>query len=421
MLDLLTTRHESHLRALRFYELEPFWDHQAIFPRTLTSLECRSVNEGEGLSKMMLANRHTLTTLGLGQERQLVEQYQQSRIGFLEEIPQPLECFSMTIQLHILPHLRELALYGLDVTSLVPSSTRQALLFCNLHSLTLESCLGSTELLESMAATFHFAQNSPEAPQPRFMPQLQHFLFRHEAPTMALKSALTRALSSFTGLRTLSVLLENATVLERPSTLIAGHGPTLTTLVLECRIQPREHLSLDTSRPFGVGGHSQELWQESMDDICRLCPNLVELGMGFPWNDELVRLRKTGLPALTKLRTIHIRNFPENNVLSQLGDYTIKESATKFVEWVFPALVGGGKPSLETLAIGPTLYESRWKSSTVRRQPPEFLRTHHYCLDWAKTRFGRWSPLITAVTEKYMEEVRGEKPLGGVFEQVWLK
>jgi hypothetical protein len=52
---------------------------------------------------------------------------------------------------------------------------------------------------------------------------------------------------------------------------------------------------------------------------------------------------------------------------------------------------------------------------------PQFARTHFYCVDWAKTRFGRWSPLITAVSEKCVEELKEEKPLGGVFEQVWLR
>jgi hypothetical protein len=118
---------------------------------------------------------------------------------------------------------------------------------------------------------------------------------------------------------------------------------------------------------------------------------------------------------------MHIRNFPESQVLNQLGDYRIHEYASRFVSWVYPALVGGAKPVLEYLAIGPTLYESRWKSNSLRRQPPEFLRSHFFCVDWAKTRFGRWSPLITGVSEKYMEELKGQALLGGVFEQVWLR
>lgn len=439
MLDLLVQRHEHTLQHLSFYEAAP-WQENTLLPANLTSLECRTINTGDGAEKVILLNRNTLQKLHLGQERHLVEQYRRTRVGFLEEIPQPAETFCKSVfALDKYSELRELSLSGLDVSLFQPTSTAQAVLFCKLERLTLESCPGTAELLESIAGTFHWTAYSPDAPQnPPSIPSLKHFLLRHENPNAALKDAVIRFLNSFVGLRTLSLLFENAAVLERPSTLIAEHGPTLHTLVLESRIQPREHLSLDTSRPFGVGGYSSELWAESINDIARLCPNLVELGMGFPWNDEIVRLHKTALPTLQHLKTIHIRNFPENQVFSQLGDYSIKEYATKFIEWAFPALVGGGRPTLEQLAIGPTLYESRWKTSSAstnatstsstttttsstRRHLPEFLRTHHFCLDWAKTRFGRWSPLVTPVSEKYMEESTGEKPLRGVFEQVWLK
>ncbi|OQV00053.1 hypothetical protein CLAIMM_05603 isoform 2 [Cladophialophora immunda] len=443
MVTSLTKRQESTLKRLHFHDVSP-WKEGMLIPKNLASLEARTVNDGEAVEKIISANRKSIKKLSLGQEKRLIECYQQSRLNFLQQIPQPMDTFfTSAYALDTFPQLRELSLQGLDVTPLRPSSIPQALFFCQLERLTLQSCPGSHDLLESIAGTFHWASTSPEAPQnPRITPSLKHFLLRHESPTTPLKEALVRFLSSFTGLQTLSLLFENGAILERPSTFIAEHGPSLEHLVFESRIQPREHLSMDTSRPFGVGGYSHDLWEESINDIARLCPNLTELGMGFPWNDEMIRVRKTALPTLQRLRTIHIRNFPENQVFSQLGDYTIKEYATKFVEWVFPSSVGGAKPSLTHLAIGPTLYESRWKitppppsiaaganASTVQRhqqttsraQPPEFLRTHHFCLDWAKTRFNRWSCLITPVSEKYMEEITGQKPLGGVFEQVWLK
>ncbi|EXJ66315.1 uncharacterized protein A1O5_10467 [Cladophialophora psammophila CBS 110553] len=445
-LAFLTQRHERTLQRLHFYDVVS-WKEGTLIPQNLTGLEARTVNDGEAVEKIISANTKSIKRLSLGQEKQLIERYQQSRLNFLHHIPQPMETFfSSAYALDTFPQLRDLSLQGLDVTLLRPSSIPQALFFCQLERLALESCPGSNELLESIAGTFHWASASPEAPQnPRVNPSLKHFLFRHENPTSPLKDALVRFLNSFTGLRTLSLLFENGAILERPSTFIAEHGPTLETLVFESRIQPREHLSMDTSRPFGVGGYSHDLWEESINDIARLCPNMIELGMGFPWNDEMIRLRKTALPTLQHLRTIHIRNFPENQVFSQLGDYSIKEYATKFVEWVFPSLAGGAKPSLAHLAVGPTLYESRWNIApsqpsiatgganassatqrqqqqlTSRAQPPEFLRTHHFCLDWAQTRFSRWSCLITPVSEKYMEEMAGQKPLGGVFEQVWLK
>ncbi|KAJ9616299.1 hypothetical protein H2200_000017 [Cladophialophora chaetospira] len=460
MLDTLSRTHRETLRSLSFYDIEPLTEGTVI-PETLTRLAARTVNDGDAVRKILDMNKKTLQRLSLGQEKQLQEKYQQSRIGFLNQIPQPTESFfTSAYSLGTFPQLRDLSLTGLDVSLLRPASIHEALFFCRLGRLSLESCPASADLLESIAGTFHWTATSPEAPQtPRITPSLKHFLFRHESPNTTLKDALVRFLTSFTGLHTLSLLFENGAILERPSTFIAEHGPTLHHLVFESRIQPREHLSLDTSRPFGVGGYSHDLWEESINDIARLCPNLIELGMGFPWNDEMVRLRTTALPNLQHLKTIHIRNFPENQVFSQLGDYTIKEYATKFLEWVFPSLSGGARPSLTHLAIGPTIYESRWKISprspqpphtdtipatgtsismapfntslstyrpparpqVSRSAPPEFLRTHHFCLDWAKTRFNRWSPMITPVSEKFMEEITGQKPLGGVFEQVWLR
>jgi hypothetical protein len=416
---ILQKKHGRSLKELRFYEIEMLWHGGMIPPQNLNTIECRSVHESDAIGAMVVANKNTLQRLRLGQEMDLVEQYRHSRVGFLDRITQPLDLFTSDVKLPLLPNLREIALFGLDVTSLIPQSVSDALFFCQIEHMTLESCNGVTPLLETLAGTFHYAQNTTD--MQKRTPKMAAFLFRHEAFSAAMKDSLIRFLASFRGLETLSLLFENATFLERPSALIAEHGPTLKSLVLESRIQPREHLGLDPSRPFGVGGFNQQLWEESIQDICDLCPNLIELGTGFPWNDEMVRIRRSALPSLTKLRTIHIRNFPESQVLSQLGDYSIKEYATKFIEWVYPALVGGSRPALETLAIGPTLYETRWKSNPARRMPPEFLRTHHYCLDWAKTRFGRWSPLITGVSERYMEEYRGSAPLGGIFEQVWLR
>lgn len=439
MLEMLATKHEESLEQLQCFEFEPFSGADHVLPRKLRSLECRSVGSGDVAAEIIQANRTTLESLRIGQEKLLIEQYRRNRVGFLDHITQPLEPFRLTMSLGELPHLRRLSLVGLDLAPMIPTNINSALHLCNLESLTIESCANTSGFLEALSSTFSYVQNSEMAPQnPRLVPQMKCFQFRHEAFSNMMKEALIAFLTSFSGLQGLSLLFENATLLERPSLLIATHGPTLKSLIIETRIQPREHLGLDTSRPLGSGGYTHQLWQESINDVCTNCPNLTELGMGFPWDDEMVRLRKTKLPLLKYLKTIHIRNFPQSQVLSQLGDYAIQEYSRKFIEWCFPSLVGGSRPSLETLAIGPTLYESRWKcspaytnpaaidsaqSANYRRyqNPPEYLRTHYYCLDWAKTRFGRWNAMITPVSQKCMEELRDEKPLGGVFEQVWLR
>ena len=412
------------MRRFGCYELEDSCvDKRTVLDR-LESFECRSIKDTRILGKLLIANSQSLQSLHLGQERNLVEQYRRSRIARLAQTDTPEDLFGAVLRLQDLQQLRELALFGMDLESLVPATEKDALYFCQLERLTLESCTSSHHFLTAVADTFHRVQR-PAQKHLRLRPALKEFYFRHENPTTPVKDSLIDFLASFTGLTTLSILLENATFLDRPSILINSHGPTLQTLVLESRIQPREHLGLDTSRPFGIGGYSQQLWDEAISDICNHCPNLSELGAGFPWNDEMVLIRKSRtLASLQHLRTMHVRNFPENSALSQVGDYTIKEYAQKYIDWVYPGLIGGQKPALETLSIGPAVYDSRWRGisgDTNKREPPEFLRTHHFYLDWAKTRFGRWSALVTPVKEKYMEEIREEKPLQGVFKLVWLR
>lgn len=422
LLQVLATNHSQSLRGLSLYEFADSTDESdnIVLPNKLQLLEIHSVQDGRTAGHLISVNRGSLERLRLGQERELTRQYNDTRIGFLDH-GSPSPSLFRSVSLAGLPSLRQLELCGIDVAPLVPLDVEDALFFCNFTRLSLESCPSSANLLQCLGNAFHTAQDTTHAPTARPAVQLRELVFRSEAPTSQVKESLLFFLDSFSGLTTLSLLFENASILERVSTFLCEHGPTMQTLVLESRIQPRDNLGLDTSRPFGAGGHSRELWEQAIDNICELCPNLVELGMGFPWGDEVVRLRKTRLPTLPRLRTIHIRNFPENRVLSQIGDYTIKEYATKFVDWVFPTPLGGQKPALETLAIGPTTYESRWKTGATRRQPAEFQRTHYYAVDWAVSRFGRWSPMVSPMSEKYMEEVRGEKPLRGVFEQVWLK
>lgn len=413
ILELLASRHAS-LQRLSVYQLAPSVTKSIILPNRLTTLECRAIGDGKMINDLIHMNSRSLQRLSLGQEQELVQSYTATRIGMMESTPS-ISPFGAD-DLRQLPNLRELELTGLDVRALIPIELEDAQPLCTLTKLSIQSCAGTLELLRCLFNTFEYASAQRHPPA-----QLKQFLLRTEQPTSALKEALILFLDSFVGLETLSLLFENGSFLERVSTLIGEHGPTLRTLVLESRIQPRLDLGLDTSRPFGAGGYSLELWEQMITDIASTCPNLVELGIGFPWDDELIRLRKTLLPTLNHLRTIHIRNFPENRALSQIGDYTVKAYAQKFVDWVFPTLVGGSRPTLETLAIGPTIYESRWSSSNTRRVLPEFLRTHYFGVDWALTRFGRWSFMVSPTTVKYMEEVRGERSLNGVFEQVWLR
>lgn len=420
LIQLLNDKHGESLQRLSCYEFRALSIPPSALPSHLGSLECRSIDDGEALGKLVYASKDTLQSLRLGGERALVEHYQHLRTDFYNATAQPLTALQAVVGLSQIQNLRHLCFTGLDVSPLVPLNVEEARFFTNLEELVLESCPGSEAFLAALASIYTFAQ-SEAAPEPGSTPKLRKFLFRHEATNATLKEALIQFLNSFSGLRVLSLLFENGSMSERLANFMANHGQTMEELVLESRVQPRQSLRLDTSRPFGIGGYSQQLWEESMDDICRLCPNVRELSIGFPWNDEMIRLRRCPLPDL-QLKTMHIRNFPESHHLAQMGDYTIKEHALKFLDWTYGSVQGGSRPQLETLSIGPAIYESRFKGSNPnRRQIPEFLRSHHFMIDWAQTRFGRWSAMVTGVSEKYMEEIRDEKPLGGVFQQVWLK
>lgn len=420
LLRVLGEKHGLGLRQLSCYELECSEAFSSTLPSNLQTIECRTIRNGEALGSLVCANKSTLHTLRLGEERTLVEQYVKEKNGFQRHDPQSLMAFKRRIDLADIQHLRRLCLIGLDLAPLVPFEVDQAMFLTNIQELTIESCTGTPAFLSATTSIFNFIQNEA-APGPKSVPSLEKFLFRQEAFPMTLKDVLMQFLNSFSGLRMLSLLFENSSVGAKMADLVANHGSTMEKLVIESRIQPRQNLRHDTSRPFGHGGFSSEVWETGTNDICRLCPNITELGIGFPWNDEVIRIRPCQIPSLTSLKTMHIRNFPGSSHLSQMGDYTIKEHATKFIDWTY-GNVEGTRPRLETLSIGPGIYESRFKGSNPGRQRvPEFLKTHHFALDWAQTRFGRWSAMITSVSEKYMEEIRREKPLGGVFEQVWLK
>lgn len=419
-LRLLSERSWQSLRHFSCYELDIPESGPFVALANLESLECRSIGNGHALGRLVQANKSTLKTLRLGEEKRLVREYIVNESGRLPHSPLPLTVLKGYVDLSEIQDLRQLCLTGLDLTPVVPLDVEGAMYLTRLQDLTMESCVGTPAFLSAMTGIFTFV-HSEAAPDPKPLPLLRKFLLRQEVCSIDLKDSLLRFLNSFSGLRTLSLLFENGHISTKPADLITNHGSTLEQLVLESRIQPRQSLHLDTSRPFGAGGFSSQIWDQSINDICRLCPDLSELGMWFPWNDEVIRLRPSLLSSLTSLRTIHVRNFPESSSLSQMGDYTIREHAVKFMEWTF-GNVHGDKPQLETLSIGPAIYESRFKGSNPKRkQVPNFLRTHHFTLDWATTRFGRWSPMITGVSEKYMEETRHEKPLSGIFEQVWLK
>lgn len=332
----------------------------------------------------------------------------------------PIMLVRSIIDISQLPRLTCLSLVGVDVSLFIREDVDSVPFFAELRSLTLESCNGSAAFLATMATLFQGLSSATACTTSR-RPVLEQFLFRQESFSTSLRDVLIVFLRSFSGLKTLSLLFENTSVLDHISNLIGNHGATLAQLVLETRISPRKLSHINTSRPFGYGGYNDRLWEESTMAMCTSCPNLTELGIGFSWKDETLRSHNCPITSLEKLKAIHIRNFPELDV-QQVGNHTTKQYARKLVDWMYTDTGSRHPPPLETLSIGPTLYETKHPGSNPSRNVvPEWLRTHHFVVDWAKTRFGKWTAMISPVSERYVQELRNEDELGGIFQQVWLK
>lgn len=424
MLRKLARKHAQSLRHLSCFEIERAcgveYACECLLFENLQSLECNSINSSCLLARLIHQNKSTLETLKIGQEKELLAQYYKDNWTNIHHDSTPLDVMRYIIDLSQLPRLNCLSLVGVDVSLLIPHVFSESPFFAELRSLTLESCNGSAAFLATMALVFRDLQSDTTSDVLR-KPMLEKFLFRQESFSTSLRDVLIQFLRSFSGLRTLSLLFENTSVLDRISNLIGHHGATLTQLVLETRISPRKLSHMDTSRPFGHGGYNDRLWEESTMAICTSCPNLTELGIGFSWKDETLRSLNCPITNIEQLRAIHIRNFPELNA-QQVGNHTTREYARKFVDWVYRDIKSENSPLLESVSIGPTIYETKHPGSNPSRSVvPEWLRTHHFVVDWAKTRFGSWAAMISPVSGRYLAEMRDESELSGIFEQVWLK
>ncbi len=167
--------------------------------------------------------------------------------------------------------LTSLDLCGLDVRVTMDEELPRRFKFSHLRTLTLESCNGSDELLRVLASTSTFTRDT----------HLTEFNFRHENPAQHVKTALELFLSSFTGLRRLSVLLDNVAIMPSLTGVIDKHGKTLQTLLWEGKTGFRTEWDVNTSVLLhqDLKGSKDELVQ-----ISEGCPSLVELGISLNWS-----------------------------------------------------------------------------------------------------------------------------------------
>lgn len=295
----LFEKQTDSLEELDIYHLKCHALSPESLPSKLKKFECRTFTDGKQIGRLLYSSRRSLRTLRLGQEKLFVERYTQSDNAYAGQNAEPLEQLTSTLAFPELTCLQELELYGINLLPLPSSTNIDTVFYSRLQKLTLESCYGSSELLDLLARVYAV---TGEATKDTTKPRLRDFRLRHENPDSDFRSSLDAFLGSFEGLESLSLLFENATSLQKPSAIIKGHGKTLKKVVLECRIEPRRFIAHDTSRPFGSGDYSQALWVESVREICNACPNIEELGAGFPWNDELIKVR-----TLERIRLINYK------------------------------------------------------------------------------------------------------------------
>lgn len=277
LLQALFDYHNASLRELSVSEFQSWWRPIENFPTTLDVVRCQSMGDGRQVGELVSRNSKILKKLHLGNQSILRRSPPQDHVARQSGVP--LSNFFSYVTLSDLQCLEELELVGLNLQDFAPSQRKaQSAIFLNVKRLFLQSCNSMGNLLLGIADLFSSSHKST-------LPGLKHFCYRSEASS-GEESGLLGFLASFSGLETLSILIEGVTSVESIPQIIGKHGPTLRSLTLEHRISHRLTLAHDTCRPLGAGFQAGELWLAAFQDIARLCPNLVELGTGYGWRAD---------------------------------------------------------------------------------------------------------------------------------------
>ena len=251
----------------------PFHNHPGL---VLKTLECRSVQNLktlEHVKALVTSNADALHTLKLGRERQLVTKYLERFVRdptVTRDTPEDNDAlFIIALTDPWVLKLRCLELYGLDL----PSSTgglTEGIDPTSLRRLCLESCDGVERVLCNLTENTHHPLN------------LQELVLRIENPTQLTNKALYSFLTSFSGLKVLSVLIETTDPMPRVDCFLEAHGPTLQVLVWEGRKSPRHDNRDDTSHTLG----SVYDPESEISKILSQCTKLVELSIAWDWDDR---------------------------------------------------------------------------------------------------------------------------------------
>ncbi|KAI9721802.1 MAG: hypothetical protein M1812_002137 [Candelaria pacifica] len=194
--------------------------------------------------------------------------------------------------------LNSLHLIGLDVSLTLSESFPRIFKFAPLETFYLESCVGSEDLLESLAVSFGSTSID-------HAPKIKDFRFRHEESGSILHDALGKFLSSFSGLQSLAILLDGTRDMPHPRCFTHKHGDTLKTLVWDGRSGARTDFGVRTAILA-----SETFVHSQLTYISENCPGLVELGVSIDWRHTYQGVVPS-IRNLKLLRTLNIRNVPE--------------------------------------------------------------------------------------------------------------
>lgn len=223
---------------------------------------CDDGQEGVYLHSVLADVSSTLYELDLGIEWQLAKDYIAGNesesteqlsthiMGAFSEHPQRSER---------LPKVHHLKLRGLDLSCMMDHKGQNIVNVEHLTKLSLESCCRLGRALAIL-----------EALQ---LPCLRYLHIRHELVDPGICSSLERVLCSLPPLKSLFLLLEGNVPSFGFKQILGVHGDSLRALIVDFRGDTRPSIH-----------ESRTLWEaQYLDDIAKLCPNLIELGIPVNW------------------------------------------------------------------------------------------------------------------------------------------
>ena len=304
------TWRELHTRHAHFSSVKEATSAQVT---ALSSIEVRSIGLGSDrwqddsrwLGQMLSANANSIRELKVGQEHYiylLAKGWTNPRCRYMsvDEILGRHRSETGDL-LHY--NLTILEMVGLKVDGLIDDfkPSRMARQQRDLlQLLVLETCPGSRALLNCLAE--HITRSGDR----KLTCNLKEFVFRYERPGNDLIVALERFLKAHSGLRLVSVLVDEFGLF-RSGPMLANHLTTLEVLAWEVRMLPRNARNLEVSPPNA---------EKDIYETFRKCPNLVEISFPLDWRKHqrgsagsLSQLSKA-LATSPRLRTVHIRNAP---------------------------------------------------------------------------------------------------------------